>query len=88
MKANVKLKPVFESNNVGTVKRVIESGLGWGFLPAHSIRKQVRAGRMTQIAVDDFKFDVPIMFYARKNDSQTQIYDMFFNAIKPAVSSS
>ena len=86
MKGNVKLKPVFESNNVGTVKRVIESGLGWGFLPAHSIRKQVRAGRMTAVDVEDFKFDVPIMFYARKNTESQQIYDMFFNAIKPAVS--
>src|SRR5690606_5300819 len=25
-------KPVFESDNVGTLKRVIEAGVGWGFM--------------------------------------------------------
>jgi DNA-binding transcriptional LysR family regulator len=35
--ANVPLNPTFESTNVGTLKRVIESGLGWGFLPSLSI---------------------------------------------------
>ena len=26
------ITPVFETTNVGTIKRVIESGLGWGFV--------------------------------------------------------
>jgi DNA-binding transcriptional LysR family regulator len=85
---NAKLKSVFESNNVGTVKRVIESGLGWGFLPAHSIRKQVRAGRMTAIEVENFKFEVPVMFYMRKNDPNTQIHEVFYTAMKPPVGAS
>src|ERR1019366_5174517 len=38
----LKVEPTFESTNVGTLKRVIESGLGWGFLPALSIKKQVK----------------------------------------------
>ena len=33
--ARTEVAPVFETDNVGTLKRVIESGLGWGFLPAH-----------------------------------------------------
>ena len=85
LRLSVKIKPVFDSNNVGTVKRVIESGLGWGFLPAHSIRKQVRAGRMNVIEVDGFKFDVPVMFYARKGAADAQIHEIFYTAIKPPV---
>src|SRR4051812_15727265 len=54
--SKLEIAPVFETDNVGTLKRVIESGLGWGFLPSHAIKKQVRAGRMVQVQVDDLKY--------------------------------
>lgn len=57
---------VFESSNVGTLKRVIESGLGWGFLPAQSIKKQVRSGRMFKAHLNDFQYEIDFMFYSRK----------------------
>ena len=59
-------KPVniaFRSDNVGTVKRVIESGLGCGFLPAHSIRKQLRLGRLKVIDIADFSYQMNLNFY-------------------------
>ncbi|MEZ4871557.1 MAG: LysR family transcriptional regulator substrate-binding protein [Bdellovibrionales bacterium] len=58
--------PVFEADNVGTLKRVIESGLGWGFLPSFSIRKQVRTGRLSHIMVDDLMFSININLYSKK----------------------
>lgn len=81
-KHKVKFNPVFESNNVGTMKRVIESGLGWGFLPAHSIRKQVRTGRMIQVEVEDFKHIVPVVFYARKGEAVAPLAEIFYRALK------
>lgn len=74
--------PVFETDNVGTLKRVIESGLGWGFLPAHSIRKQVRAGRMTQVQVEDIKYSVNVNLYCRKNPQNEQMYEVFYKALQ------
>ena len=61
-------KPVdisFRSDNVGTVKRVIESGLGCGFLPAHSIHKQLRLGRLKVIDVEGLNYHVNLNFYSR-----------------------
>jgi DNA-binding transcriptional LysR family regulator len=55
--------PIFESSNVGTLKRVIETGLGWGFLPAHAIKKQVRGGRLTHTHLTDFSYEMNIMLY-------------------------
>ncbi len=79
---DVKFHPVFQSDNVGTLKRVIESGLGWGFLPSHSIHKQVRAGRLTRIMVEDIKFSTPINFYYRKDAALNEIVEVLFRALR------
>lgn len=79
--ANVSAQPVFESSNVGTLKRVIEAGLGWGFLPSHSIKKQVRSGRMSRILVQDFHYDVDHNFYYRKNSEQKNLFEIFYQAL-------
>lgn len=73
---------VFETSNVGTLKRVIESGLGWGFLPAHSIRKQVKLGRLTRVHIDDFQYSVNLNFYAHKGSQVKNLVDVFFNALQ------
>ncbi len=87
MRQNIKLKPVFESNNVGTVKKVVESGLGWGFLPSHSIKKQVRAGRLINVECTDLKYSVNINYYLRKTEQNTQVSEIFYRALKqPSVS--
>lgn len=74
--------PVFETDNVGTLKRVIESGVGWGFLPSHAIKKQVRAGRMLQIQVDDLKYMTNVNCYFRKDAKNSDLYDTFFKALQ------
>jgi len=68
--SQVKLDPIFESQNVGTLKRVIESGLGWGFLPSLSIKKQVRMGRMTHVYIKDFNYQCDFYYYSRKDSAQ------------------
>lgn len=73
---------VFESDNVGTMKRVIESGLGWGFLPAHSIRKQVKMNRMTQIEVEEFKYTVNVNLYSQKGSEIGSMVEVFFRALQ------
>ncbi len=76
------VQPVFETDNVGTLKRVVESGLGWGFLPSHSIRKQVRTGRLSVVQVEDFKYAVNVNLYARKDRQNEQIVDTFYRALQ------
>ncbi len=81
-KTGVKLKPAFETNNVGTLKRVIESGLGWGFLPSHAIRKQVRMGRLTTIAIADLQYSVNVQYYSRSSPETQQAIEVFYRALK------
>lgn len=73
---------VFESDNVGTIKRVVESGLGWGFLPAHSIRKQVRSRRLTVVQVDDFEYSVNLNLYVRKTEKMHKMGEVFYRALQ------
>jgi DNA-binding transcriptional LysR family regulator len=78
----LEVDPVFETDNVGTLKRVIESGLGWGFLPSHAIRKQVRASRMVQVQVDDLKYMTNVNLYFRRDSNNTELYETFFRALQ------
>lgn len=79
--AKLQPAPVFETENVGTLKRAIESGLGWGFLPSHAIRKQVRTGRISQIQMDDMKYAVNVNLYYRKDAHTEQMHETFFQAL-------
>lgn len=75
------LNCIFESSNVGTLKRVIESGLGWGFLPAHSIKKQVRSGRLHRVYVKDLQYELDLMFYYKKNSESKALIDVFYQTL-------
>lgn len=75
-------RPVFESPNVGTLKRVIESGLGWGFVPSHCIAKQIRSGRMVRVHVDDLYYEINFTFYYRKELETQPATDVFFRALQ------
>jgi len=81
----LQILPVFETENVGTLKRAIESGLGWGFLPSHAIRKQVRTGRISQILVDDLKYSVNVNLYYRKDARTEQLHETFYQALHQAA---
>lgn len=80
--AGVELTPSFETNNVGTLKRVIESGLGWGFLPSHSIRKQVRMGRLTVVDCPELFYSVNVQYYSRQGTETEQAIEVFYRALK------
>jgi DNA-binding transcriptional LysR family regulator len=77
----VKAMSIFESSNVGTLKRVIEAGLGWGFLPAHSIKKQVRGGRLSRVHVKDFDYQTDLMFYYHRKSENKVLCETFYQAL-------
>lgn len=77
------MKPntIFESSNVGTLKRVIESGLGWGFLPSHSVKKQVRGGRLNRLHVKDFEYTIDLVFYYHRKSENKVLCETFYQAL-------
>ncbi|UOF02764.1 LysR family transcriptional regulator [Bdellovibrio reynosensis] len=77
----VNVPSIFESANVGTLKRVIEAGLGWGFLPAHSIKKQVRSGRLNRVYVKDLHYEIDLMFYYKKNSENRALLEVFYQTM-------
>ncbi len=79
--AGYNVAPTFESTNVGTLKRVIESGLGWGFLPSLSIKKQVKMGRLTQVHVKGMSYETEFYYYSRKDPALKSITDVFYQAL-------
>ncbi|AHI05268.1 LysR family transcriptional regulator [Bdellovibrio bacteriovorus W] len=77
----LQVKQVFESSNVGTLKRVIEAGLGWGFLPAHSIKKQVRSGRLERVYVRDMHYEMDLMFYFKRSADNKALIDILYQTM-------
>ena len=75
-------RPSFESDNTGTLKRVIEQGLGWGFLPVHSIKKQLRAGRLSHIPIEGVSYSMDINLYWRPNPKKEQIISILTKMIQ------
>lgn len=87
-KEGVSLQTVFETVNVGTLKRVLESGLGWGFLPAHSIRKHVRTGRLNAVPVSDFSYQMNVYYYFREtllDENAKRMTEVFYRALTQHV---
>ncbi len=80
--AKIETLPTFESTNVGTLKRVIESGLGWGFVPSLAIKKQVRMGRLNHVHVKDFSYDVEFYFYSRRSPELKSVTEVLYTAIQ------
>lgn len=76
-----KVAAVFESANVGTLKRVIEYGLGIGFLPSHSIKKQVRGGRLNRIKVSDFEYKMSFNYYYKMASASAETAQILFQAL-------
>ncbi len=71
--------PIFESNNVGTLKRIIEVWMCWGFLPFHSIHKQIRMGRLSVIQLEEVNYSMNIKAYYKMDQSENtqRIIDTF-----------
>lgn len=76
-----KLNVIFESSNVGTLKRVIETGIGLGFLPAHSVKKQVRSGRMNRIHIKDLTYEMDLVYYYKKGSQIKVLVETFYQAL-------
>lgn len=75
------LQSVFESSNVGTLKRVIEYGLGVGFLPSHSIKKQVRGGRLNRVRISDFEYKMNFHYYYKSAGACAETANILFQAL-------
>jgi DNA-binding transcriptional LysR family regulator len=75
------LQSVFESSNVGTLKRVIEYGLGIGFLPSHSIKKQVRGGRLNRVRISDFDYKMNFHYYHKTAGAVSETAQILFQAL-------
>ena len=71
--------PIFESNNIGTLKRIIEVWMCWGFLPSHSIYKQIRMGRLSVIQLEEFNYSMNIKAYYKTHQTEKtqRIIDTF-----------
>lgn len=80
--SKVEARPTFESTNVGTLKRVIESGLGWGFLPSLAIKKQVRMGRLNHVLMRGFNYESEFFFYSKKAPELKAITEVLYQALQ------
>lgn len=85
--AQLNLNPVFTSDNVGTLKKVIESNMGWGFLPSHSIKKQVRARRLNHILIKSLDYSTKLYMYHGMDNPNKEALKVLYLALKHQATS-
>ncbi len=76
-KVGIIAKPIFESSNVDTLERMIETGVGWGFLPLHSVQKYIENYRLKRINIRGFEYSMQLACYRSKtkaNDPTTELF--------------
>ena len=80
------IQPILEVNNLGTLKKIIESGLYWGFMPAFSIQKQIQFGRLSEIKVDGVEYSMNISAYFYKQLNNKKLIDILILMLKRQAS--
>lgn len=83
---NVHLDPIFEVNNLGTLKKIIEVGQYWGFMPAFSIQKQIQSGRLSVVQMKEVDYSVGIHFYNLKNLKNKKLIEIILLMLKKQIS--
>jgi DNA-binding transcriptional LysR family regulator len=63
-RANVEY--VMELDNIETIKRSVEAGLGISILPAPALENEVRAGTLVSVALKEGPFHRPIAAITRR----------------------
>jgi len=76
--AGVKIEPIFEVNNLGTMKKAIETSALCGFMPSSSIQKQLQSGRLSTVNVDHFKYMIDIEVYGLKSFKNQKLIEILF----------
>lgn len=80
------IQPILEVNNLGALKKIIESGLYWGFMPAFSIQKQIQFGRLSEIKVDGVEYSMNISAYFHKQLNNKKLIDILILMLKRQAS--
>ena len=79
---NILINPSLEVNNLGALKKIIESGFYWGFMPASSIRKQLKTGRLSQIKVSEIDYSMNIELYSSKTLKNKKTVEILVEILK------
>ena len=79
---NVNLDPILDVNNLGTLKKVIEKGHYWGFLPRMSIKKQIQFHRLSEVKVEGIEYPINIQAYFLKNSHNQKVIEILISILK------
>lgn len=81
----LELKPVIETENVETIKRAVEMGLGVAILPSATVQHQVRAGTLVTKPFAEGSFSRPIGLLVRKGKYLSRAADAVLETFKVAA---
>ena len=79
---NVQIDSILEVNNLGAMKRIIESSFYWGFMPSSSIQKQVQSGRLSVVKVTDIHYKMNVRIYCLKNPDKQKLMELMVLMLK------
>lgn len=78
----VQIKPLLESEQIETIKKMAEAGMGCAILPAYTVREEVESGRLTQKTWLSSEMPVRVLALCRRNRTRLRSLDAFLNLFK------
>lgn len=85
-KNNLEVHPHLESNNLGTLKKVIELGMHYGFLPLSTIQKQVQLGRLCTYKVEGLEYKMDVFLYVSKQFKNKKLIEILILMLQKQIS--
>ncbi len=78
----IQIRPVMESDQIETIKKMVEAGMGCAILPAFTVRAEVESGRLTQKTWFSSEMPVRVLALHRQRRIRLRTLDTFLNLFK------
>lgn len=75
---------IAESPDIEVLKRLVESGVGFGLLPTHSIRRELEAGQLATLDVPDLHLSRDLCIVTRTGITLTPAAEAFLELLRGA----
>lgn len=77
MSSGIRIRPVLESEQIETIKRMAEAGMGCAILPAFAVREEVESCRLTHKMWFAGRIPLKVLALYRSQQAQLRAHDAF-----------
>ncbi|MFH1727130.1 MAG: LysR family transcriptional regulator [Pseudomonadota bacterium] len=81
----IKLKYIVESDNIDTMKKMVQASLGVSLLPDHTIKEELKNGSLKKLEVTGMKLERDIYFIVKEGKVMTKAIEQFMDLVQNSI---